>query len=253
MVRIVAGVSVACLVALSPWAARAESKGDAKAVVERAVTALGGQENLSKYKAAHLKGKGTFSGMGQPFPFTAEWWQDLPGQRKTRFDFEMNGTKMTRIEVLSGDKGWASMNDEVEELADEMLKEAKEGLYAGTVVNLVGVLDGNHQLMLAGESPVDGKPAVGVKVSSKGHRDITVYFDKESGLPVKSQTRAKDMMTSDEVDQEALYSGYKDFGGVKRPTKEVVKRSGKDFLDWQVTEYQPLEKLDASTFAKPGK
>lgn len=253
MLKVMTGWTAASLLLLGPALARAESKGDARAVVDRAIKALGGKENLSKYKAFHFKGKGVFSGMGQPFPFTGEWWLEAPERWKAQYSMDFSGTPTTRVEVVTRDKGWASMNDQSEEMTADQLKETHERLYGDSVVGLVALTTGDCQLSMAGESQVNGKPAVGIKVTSKGHRDFTLYFDKETGLPVKSATRAKNMTGDEEVKQETFYSDYKDFSGIKRPTKVVVKQEGKDFVEWQVAELKPLEKLDDSLFAKPEK
>ena len=48
-----------------------------------------------------------------------------------------------------------------------------------------------------------------------------------------------------------VYSDYKDFDGIKRPTKIEAKRDGKDFWKAEVTEFKVLDKVDPQTFAEP--
>ena len=67
----------------------------------------------------------------------------------------------------------------------------------------------------------------------------------------KMEHRAKDEQANAEVDQEAILSDYKDFDGTKMPTKVVVKRDCKLFVEAEVQDLKPAEKLDKSTFAKP--
>ena len=47
------------------------------------------------------------------------------------------------------------------------------------------------------------------------------------------------------------YSDYKDFEGIKRPTKIKCNRDGKDFWNAEVTEFKVLDKVDPQTFAEP--
>jgi hypothetical protein len=96
---------------------------------------------------------------------------------------------------------------------------------------------------------VSDKPAVGVRVSAKGHKDISLFFDKESGLLVKTQKRTKEAGV--EVDEENFYSDFKEIDGVKLPMTLKILHDGKKFLDAKVTEAKLLEKLDDDVFAKP--
>jgi hypothetical protein len=134
----------------------------------------------------------------------------------------------------------------------ERLAEQKEEIYAAWVADLVALKEKMFTLSSLGETNVDGKPAVGVKVSSKGHRDINLYFDKETGLLAKSETRVKDeMLGGQEVGQETFYSDYKEVQGVKVAMKAVIKRDGKLYVEADTTEYIPAEKLDDNLFLKP--
>src|SRR5947208_1477821 len=83
---------------------------------------------------------------------------------------------------------------------------------------------------------VNGKPAVGVRVSHKGHRDINLYFDKDKGLLLKIERTVKDLMAGGKESQEEVsYSDYKEVEGVQQPTKLVIKRDGKDYVDGEAT------------------
>jgi hypothetical protein len=107
-------------------------------------------------------------------------------------------------------------------------------------------------LAILGEMKVGDKETVGLQVSYKDRRDVNLYFDKKTGLLVKSETRSKDVMGGNqEFTAETFFSDYKDQGGVQRPTELEMKRDGKDFAKMEITEYQGHDKLDASTFAKP--
>ena len=98
---------------------------------------------------------------------------------------------------------------------------------------------------------VEKRAALGVKVSSKGHRDVDLYFDKETGLLVKTETRVKMDGSDVEVQEESFASEYKEVQGTKQAMKFTVKRDGKLFVEGEATELTLSEKLDASTFAKP--
>jgi hypothetical protein len=162
------------------------------------------------------------------------------------------GVQFKFVAVCDGKKGWRRINDDVTEMSEEQLAEQKHGQYHGAVVSLAPLLkDPDYKFTLLGESKVEGKPAVGVRVAKPGRRDVSLYFDKDTGLLVKSESRGKDVDRDMEFTQETLYADYKDFGGVKHPTKQTIKRDGALFLENEVLELKPAEKLDDSVFSKP--
>ena len=155
--------------------------------------------------------------------------------------------------MVNGDKVWAKTGGEATAIDNkDQIAEAKEECYVGWVSSLLPLKDKAFQLSPLGEVKVDGKPAVGVRVSHKGHRDINLFFDKESGLLVKRESVIKDFMADGkEVTQETLFSNYKEVKGAKFPMKVVLNRDGKKYVESEMTEIEPKEKIDDAVFAKP--
>jgi hypothetical protein len=98
---------------------------------------------------------------------------------------------------------------------------------------------------------VEGKPAAGVRVRSRGHKDINLYFDKTTNLLVKLQWRTEDPMSDVEVNEERIFTEYQDVQGIKTFKKCIIFRDGKKYLDTEVVEAKYLEKVDDREFAKP--
>ena len=71
------------------------------------------------------------------------------------------------------------------------------------------------------------KPAAGIKATGPDGKDFTLYFDKESGLPVKSVAKVVGFQ-GDEFTQETTYTDYKEFDGIKKATKAESKRDGEN-------------------------
>jgi hypothetical protein len=90
-----------------------------------------------------------------------------------------------------------------------------------------------------------------VTVSKKGCKDITIYFDKKTGLIAKVETRRRDLMSGEEVTEERIITEYQEVQGRKTAKKIEVLRDGKAFMEAEVTELKILEKLDDSEFAQP--
>jgi hypothetical protein len=111
--------------------------------------------------------------------------------------------------------------------------------------------DSSVQLSLLGESKVEDRAALGVKIASKGHREMNLYFDKESGLLAKVQLRKNDPQTGQEVDEERIIKEYQDFDGQKAAKKVLINHDGKKYLEMEVIEIKYPDDIDDSEFQKP--
>jgi hypothetical protein len=215
--------------------------GDARAIVEKAVQAHGGADVLKKFQAWTMKSKGKFYGRGEALEYTAETKFQVPN--KSRIELEWPGSKFTQ--VLNGERGWMSVNGETQEMNKDLLTEARETAHAVNLTLIVPLLSEDCKLSSLGEAKVSDRAAVGVRVSRKGFRDVSLYFDKENGLLVKLERRAKDpMMGGAEYTSEVAYGDYKKVDGVQVAFKRTVKRDGKRIDEVEIISAEPAEKLD---------
>ena len=231
--------------------ARAYDAEDAKAIIDKAIKAQGGREKLEKLQGHTVKFKGKFHGMGQAIDMAGEI--STQGNDKIRMDIEVEagGMKFRFVNVVNGDKGWIKMGDDTKEMSKDEHTEALQQAYSGWVGTLTPLAGKEFKLSTTGEMKINDKPALGVKVTSKGRRDVDLFFDKESGLLVKAETRVKMEGSDQEVTEESFASDYKDVQGTKQAMKFTVKRDGKLFVEGEATEILLAEKLDASLFTKP--
>src|SRR5438876_969142 len=109
------------LVLAAAVTARAGDGAAARALVDKAVKAQGGEANLAKFPAVTAKIKGTFHGLGAAAAFTGEFASHGPD--RSRFDItgEVDCEKFRLVHVLNGDRGWYKLNDDTEELGKEDL------------------------------------------------------------------------------------------------------------------------------------
>lgn len=228
---------------------QAAEKADPKAVIQKAIEAMGGEEKLTKYKCSISKGKCKFYAMGRAIDCTAEWHIQPPRQLKAAYLMDLGGKKVARVEVFSKDLGWTAMDGKVRPVPKDQLAEIWEGMEDAKVSSLLPLKDSAYQITSLGESVVADRPAVGLKVSRQGHRDVLLYFDKGRGYLVKMVTRVKDM--GREVDLESLYADYQDYDGIRNSNKVTTKRDGKLFLECETTEFKAVENIPDSVFAMP--
>jgi hypothetical protein len=237
---------------LCAGAARAQDKDAARAVVEKAVEAHGGLDRLSRNRADWVTIKGVLSVGGKDRSFTAETIVQLPDQFKTVLAVSVDDQKTTIVQVLNGDEAWVTLDGVPQpKIPAAALVEMKSIMHLDRVIRLAPLLtDKAYTLAALGETKLNGREVVGVKVLCKGQREVRLFFDKEKGLLVKTE-HVLDDSGDREVKQEEYYGEFKDYAGFKRPSKLSVFRAGKKTMEAELVEVKYYEKIDASVFAKP--
>jgi hypothetical protein len=252
MRTLLGGLLAVSLLALGANLGRTDDADTVKAVLDKAIKAIGGEEKLTKLQALTLKGKGTFHEEGRQMPFTGVWQTQGIDKSRSSSTVDVKGIKNTEVRILNGNKGWSKSNDDkAEDFSDADLTEEKESAYLNYVTTLAPLKGKNFTLTSLGESKVDDRPVIGIKVSSKGHRDIKLFFDKETGLLAKSERPVKEVEKKKMYTEEILFSDYKEADGIKVAMKYILKWDGKVQIETEMTEAKAEEKLDDKTFAKP--
>jgi len=226
---------------------------NARALVENAIKAHGGAAAVAKLRTMRIKAEGTMEVVpGQPAAaFTIEDVWQMPDKYRTTAQFTLMDMKVTTTHVIDGEKAWAELNGEVHDLSKDASTEIREQKYAEDLDRLGFLKDKEVELSLLDEVKVNGKPAAGVRVKSRGHREVKLYFDKASGLLVKREHPILDATTGKEVTQEVVFGDYEEKDGVRLYRTMAAYRDGKKFADAKVTAIEFLDKVDPKLFAKP--
>lgn len=244
-------LAVAVLVVAVPGVRAADD--DPKAIIAQAIKAHGGEEYLTKNKAARgqNKGKITLPGVGEA-DFTQEIAYMLPDKLKETMELSIAGQKITIATVMNGDSISIEAAGKAVEITDDIKKAMKDAQYMMKAGRLAPLLkDKSYELTLFGEAKVEEKPTIGVRVSAKGKKDITLFFDTKTHLLAKIDHRTLDASTGVELNEERIILEYKnDKDGIPMPKKVLVKRDGKTFLEAESVEFTFLEKIDDSEFKK---
>lgn len=237
---------------LAGGAARADDAADVKAILDKAIAAHGGADHLAKNKAVSMQIKGKLYALGDGVDFTGEIASQLPDRVRFEMSLTVMGTNLKIKSVAKGDKGWVAVNDMVMEMSKEQMAESREQMHVAAVTRLVPLRDKAYKLSPLGEAKVEGKDAVGIRVEHKDRRDVSLYFDKKTGLLLKTETRGKDPMAGDnEFTAETLYDDYKKVDDFPVAHKVTIKRDGKPFIVSENSDVKVAEKLDDSNFEKP--
>jgi hypothetical protein len=198
------------------WLARpAPAADDPKALVEKAVQALGGADLLSQHASLHARYKGKSVNPGAPdagdaFTFEGDIYSQK-GRRKMTWKMDGLGAKMEMVLVTAGDKSWISYNGNVQDVPAELRESYEQNEYTDRVASLLPLLkDKEFTLTALGESKVEGRAVLGLKVTCKGKPDVSLFFDKATGLLARSAMRIKQPGLDGEIPQEIAYSDYRE-------------------------------------------
>lgn len=225
---------------------------DAKVIVGQAIEATGGEAKLAAAKALTWKTKGTIRFGDNENHYTAQATLADLNHVRQEFSGEFNGNQVKGITVLNGDQAWRKFGDREMKLEGDALANEKRNFYLQAIgaASLLPLKGDDFRLEPAGDEKVAGGGAVAVKVTAPDGKDFKIYFDKTSHLPVKVMAQVRGF-GGDEFAQETIYSGFKDFDGLKRATKIETRRNGVTFLEAEMSDFKVLDEVDAETFAEP--
>lgn len=243
---------VLALFALLPLFTHLATAQESQALVEKAIAAHGGADKITRLNRVHSKAEGTIDALpGQPpVPFVGESWR-MDGNSKMTVTMRVQGVKVTVTDATHGDTQWRQLFGKTEELAKEEIAEIQESRHVDNIAKLGFLKDPKIELSALAETKLADKPALGVLVKSQGHRDVKLYFDKESSLLVKVEHLSLDLLSGKEVMEELVLSDYQDKDGLKYAMKSALYRDGKKIMDGKVTELEFVDKMDEKIFARP--
>ena len=237
------GLLLACCLVLGGRAAA----GEAEDVVDKAIRAHGGADKLARVKQMQRSDTGTLSLGGGAAPFKDELIVDLP--QRYRLDLVFGPQKTNITVVVNPAGGWQVTGGGAAELGKERLHEQREEMYVLYVQTLVPLRkERGFTLTSLPDAKVQGRKAAGVKVVSKGHIDVRLYFDKDSGKLVKVSRTLPVAGLS--LEKDTLLSDYKRFGGVELPTRIVEYDNGSKTAEIKSATYS-FPRITEKMFARP--
>ncbi|HVX10609.1 MAG TPA: hypothetical protein VHC22_05475 [Pirellulales bacterium] len=230
--------------------APASAADDAKAVVDKAIQAMGGEAKFGAAKAFTWKTKGTFRFGENESSFTAEsTWAGIDKFRQ-EFSGDFGGNPFKVVVVINGDHGWRTFGDTPMEITGDDLTNEKRTIYLQTIpAGLILPLKSKEFKIELAEA-ANESDEVATKVTGPDGKDFKLFFSKKTHLPVRAVANVRSF-NGEEFTQETTYSEFKDFGGIKKATKHEAKRDGNTFVEAEVTEFKALDQVDPERFAEP--
>jgi hypothetical protein len=170
----------ACLLlgALSP----VRGEDSPRAIIARAVKAVGGADRISLGRAMYHRFTGQFEAGGN-IPMSGEMYEDGLGRKSYSMRLQLTGTSMSYRQVYDGKTAWMQSNGSTQELGKDQLQQHKEMQHVEKVTSLATLLtDRTCQLSLLPEDKIGGSPVVGIKIQAKDRSDVRLFFDKADGV-----------------------------------------------------------------------
>ena len=221
------------------------------AIIDKAIKAAGGVEKLNKIKAEKWTTKGAMEVMGMKMNYTGDYYFQPPALLRFDIEADVGGQKFKFSAATDGKVFWQRMGDMIEEMDKKKAAAFRHTVYTMSLSQLTPLTGKGFTFAAVDEIMVEGKPAVGVKVDSADHASVTLYFDKKTGLLVKSSTMIWDEFTVQDVKQEVFFLNYKEVDGRANYEKLVIHRDGKHLLTEEIVSHKSVEKHDPQLFAKP--
>jgi hypothetical protein len=228
----------------SPAFVIAGPREDALELIEKAIRAHGGETGLLKLQNSTRKGEGVMVVANQEQPFTDVLSISLPDRMRHAVEIDRRAKVIT---VVNGEQGWTQAGS-VTTMSKDLREEVNEELYVWALASLVPILKGTYDLAPLPEIKVDDRPALGVRVRSKGRPEAQLYFDKDTQLLVKIARQAR--LAGAVVEKEYLFRAFREFDGVRLPTRSVESIGGRKFSELKSASYD-LRKPDDSQFNRP--
>jgi len=217
------------------------------ALIDNALKAGGGVEKISRFKALTVKAQGKFGFRGE-----ATIDGSFGGPHQVRVAFESKDKEFRGVLVVNGKRAWVKNGqEETADLPREAAQLSKNLLHALCLPDLLMTLKGKDYTLapLDGEL-VDGKETWGLRVTHATYKEVSLFFDKSSGLVSKSKVKLG-LKGGTEEWCELFFSEYKEINGVQHFTRLRMRKGGEAGGDFTLTQIHLLEKLDAGVFDTP--
>jgi hypothetical protein len=222
---------------------------EAEVLLRKAIKCHGGAEALAKYKAMRLTLKVTLAGPDAT-PKEWKWSFAAPNQLKDVREGYYLGRRTASINVTNGKVAWTIREGRAVKLDAKLAEALKDQAHLMEVMRLTPLREKAYQLKSAGETKVDDRKALGLLVRTRGQKDLTLFFDAQSGLLVKVERKVISTSTLQMVKEERFFQAYPSRDVLPYARKVLVRHDGKMAQSYEVREVKFLEKADKDEFRR---
>jgi hypothetical protein len=250
MTRSILFVGIAVVMGAPGMAARAQEPRPEE-IIDKAIRAHGGEEKLAGLSAFTVKERMVYPDAA---PWDTQIVVQLPGRYRSERTISSGSKSSTSLIVFDGEQGWMKMNDVVTPYPRALFASFWKYTipYEGprSILRLrARQKNPACQFTTTGDGTVEGRPAVGLRMKLEGGPETIWYFDKETGLLLKTEQTTKRFEGEDSV-QVSLYADYQTFDGFPMARKETSWRDGKLAFTTELIDFKAATPSEGA-FAKP--
>ena len=218
-----------------------------RAVLAAAQKAHGGSR-LAGMTALRRKGQATFKVQGMELNAEISSTIVFPDRSRQVIQSPMFGEL---IQVVDRDTAWAQSAQGVQDLPSSQAEESRLDIVTEPLY-LLGHYDAFPVQLLESEE-VEGVQAdvVLVWVDDQNDKWEKLYFDPQTHLLLKTQSKGKHPFTQAPGIQDNLMRDYAAFDGVQVARTEVLYHDGEELIDIETVSLEIDPKIDDADFAKP--
>ncbi|MDH3892251.1 MAG: insulinase family protein [candidate division Zixibacteria bacterium] len=225
-----------------------ESLERGKGLLDQAVAATGGLDNLKAVQSVHQKGTMTLVMGPQEMPVGVKTIEVLPDKHRN----EMNLMGRNIFEVRNGDVGWKTnpMTGELAEMSGDEIAKDDESV-ARNLINILSHADNPYyQAVYNGDGEVAGTAVDWVAIMGADGEAICQLALDAADHHLVGQKYWGESMTGEGMLEEAM-SDYASVNGVQMPMKTVVTMDGQKVMQVVVSECVINGEVPADAFDKP--
>jgi hypothetical protein len=223
---------------------------EAVAIVDRAVQVTANSDlRLNRLQNFIRTEQGTFSMPTGDTPARRTAYVGPPDRIKFEAVLTVGGQPQSVIVAVNGIAGWKQLSGVVENMSPAECDAAKDEADAWALITILALRQKGVTLKPLPAVTENGKPAVGVNVTRPNRPDAQIYFAADTGLPVRLTVKAREGGL--EFVREYRLADYREFDGIKLPTRITVVRNGRKIEDWTVQSYRYPDRLEDKVFQKP--
>jgi hypothetical protein len=191
-----------------------ENQRKAKALLDQAIQALGGQAYLT-IRNKELQGRGFSFHHGRPSGSGAVFWSFFEFPDKERVEL----TKERDIaQIFTGDKGFEVTYKGAHPVEEKDLTPyLRRRRFSLDTLLRNWVNDPKVALFYEGYAVAAEKPAIQVTLINGMDEAVTLYFDADTHLPLKKSFRWRDPVDKQPNLEEEIYDNYRPVQGIMTP------------------------------------
>ena len=198
---------------------------DGKAIFQKVIAALGGQEEIAKIKNYYSEVDLTYYlyNPDRQNTFGTQNYIQYPDKNR----YIATTPKYTVLITADGNQGW--VQNPPENVFKPMRKEDTRAQLVPVRKDPICIAQyiGQYDIKLLGEKEFAGKKAI--VLSFTGPEDFNFYIDPQTYIPMGSTYRATIIGSAEPVmlETEEIYSDYQEVSGVKIPFKIITNEDGR--------------------------